>query len=229
MPLLSRSLLRFPPPFPPPCLLSSSCFFSLPLPTLTALTDSFSLARFSPLSPPPCPLPSLSRGSLPPGSFALSSPPDATSSLSDPGALPYGRPSPLTSFLRRRHHYHHLLSSSSSSHSYSCSGNSLPPARRRTLLHFLRAFSPPRGSSNTLLLPSAISFSSFSLSLSFPLQPLLRLSCSTLRVLRLPTPRISRQPPTPFYYRVASNNSRTYRAIPAGVLYLLPAFARVCK
>lgn len=35
-------------------------------------------------------------------------------------------------------------SSSSASHSYSCSGNSLPPARRRTLLHFLRPFSPPR-------------------------------------------------------------------------------------
>lgn len=30
------------------------------------------------------------------------------------------------------------------SHSYSCSGNSLPPARRQTLLHFLRAFAPPQ-------------------------------------------------------------------------------------
>lgn len=29
------------------------------------------------------------------------------------------------------------------SHSYSCAGNSLPLGRRRTLLHFLRAFSPP--------------------------------------------------------------------------------------
>lgn len=78
--------------------------------------------------------PLLSHG-LPPG-FSPS-PPLATFSVGSDRALM------RTSFS--------AFSPSSSSHSYSCSGNSLPPARRRTLLHFLRAFSPPRGSdaSNT--------------------------------------------------------------------------------
>ena len=76
-----------------------------------------------------------------------------------PIALLCERPSPPTSFLRHRSRSSFFPSiSTSSSHSYSCSGNSLPPARRRTLLHFLRAFSPPRGSDASNTPPLLLAF-----------------------------------------------------------------------
>lgn len=57
-----------------------------------------------------------------------------------------------------------LLSSLSCSHSYSCVGNSLPLGRWRTLLHFLRAFSPPRAAATA----TASHLLLFSLSLLVP-------------------------------------------------------------
>lgn len=105
------------------------------------------------------------------------SPPSATLSLLNPAALSCERLSPfdvlpppplsllLLLLLLLFHRRAPSSSSSSSSHSYSCSGNSLPPARRRTLLHFLRAFSPPRGSDASNTPPP-------SCSLPLPLVPL---------------------------------------------------------
>lgn len=73
-----------------------------------------------------------------------------------------------------------LLSSLSCSHSYSCVGNSLPLGRWRTLLHFLRAFSPPRAAAtataNHLLL--------FSLSLLVPRSDPTHLCVFRFRVFR---------------------------------------------
>lgn len=136
-----------------PLAASSRASSSLPL----ALIASLFLSRSS--SPtffavsPLCRIISLSDSPSPPPSNVL---------RQARAAFSCERPSPPTSFRRLRSRS--SLSpppppSSFSSHSYSCSGNSMPPARRRTLLHFLRAFSPPRGNdaSNASASPSFLS------------------------------------------------------------------------
>lgn len=109
--------------------------------------------------------------------------------------------------------------SSSASHSYSCSGNSLPPARRRTLLHFLRAFSPPRATATPATRFSLLSApppSRFLLSFS-SVPPPPRLLSLFLRLPLAAVAHTQRQPPSPAGFTVvSSNNSRTYRAPPRG-------------
>lgn len=143
MPLLSRSLRR--PPFAPPF------SFSLGLLRLAVPRRPTPLSQ-SPSRSSPSPLPATFSVRL--GRALM-----RTSFSAD--VLP---PPPLTVLFLLRN-----LASSSSSHSYSCSGNSLPPARRRTLLHFLRAFSPPRGNdASNAPAPPPLSFPPTLLLIRFP-------------------------------------------------------------
>lgn len=82
----------------------------------------------------------------------------------------------------------------------------------------------PAPASHPLRFPLASSISSPSPSSILPSRspPLFRRCCLWL-------PAARRRNTNPRFTTVSSNNSRTYHVAPAGVLYLLPALARVCK
>jgi len=175
--------------------------------------------------------PSPSLRAPPPSLFLSRSPPSRRSSSSHPSvavSLPEFALSATSNVLRQtrpRSHANVLppppltvlfllrnLASSSSSHSYSCSGNSLPPARRRTLLHFLRAFSPPRGNdASNAPAPPPLSFPHASPH-SLP-SSCCRCCCWCCRLSALRRASLQWYNPRVFYYRVSRNNSRTYHAV----------------